>query len=246
MLKKESVLKTLVCITLMLTVCLAVSSCGKDEPNGKTKDPTNKKPTAAAGQAPIPLELPEAQFRGTPQPAKVPNLEKPTGRLRDPFMAPIGTVNVAKGKPVTSSDEFPIIGDLEYITDGDKDASDGCFVELAPGLQQVTVDLGKKYNIYAIIAWHYHMKERVYFDVIAQVADDADFTSNVVTLFNNDTDNSAKQGVGTGMHYVDTNEGRLIDGKGTRARYVRMYSKGNNDNDFNHYIEIAVYGKPIE
>ena len=246
MLKKESVLKTLVCVTLMLTVCLAVSSCGKKEPKQKSTEPTNKTPVAAAGMAPIPLELPEAQFRGTPQPAKVPNLEKPLGRLRDPFMAPIGTLNVAAGKPVTSSDEFPIIGELELITDGDKDASDGSFVELGPGLQQVTVDLGAKHTIYAIVAWHYHKQERVYFDVIAQVADDADFTTNVVTLFNNDIDNSAKQGVGMGMHYVDTNEGKLIEGKGTQARFVRMYSKGSNDNDFNHYIEIEVYGKPIE
>ena len=246
MLKKESVLKTLVCITLMLTVCLAVSSCGKDEPKLEPVDPTSKTPTPAAGMAPLLLELPEAQFRGTPQPAKVANLEKPTGRLRGPFMAPIGTVNVAAEKPIASSTEFPIVGDLEYITDGDKDASDGCFVELDPGLQQVTVDLGAKYNIYAIVAWHYHMKERVYFDVIAQVADDADFTTNVVTLFNNDIDNSAKQGVGTDMHYVDTNEGRLINGKGIQARYVRMYSQGNSDNDYNHYTEIEVYGKPIE
>jgi hypothetical protein len=241
MFKRESVFKTLVCVALMLTVCLFVSSCGKDEPDGKTE-----KPTPAAGMAPLLLELPAAQFVGTPQPAKVKNLEKPLGRLRDPFMAPIGTVNVAAGKPVTSSDSFPIIGELEYITDGDKEASEGSFVELGPGRQQVTVDLGAKYNIYAIVAWHYHKQDRVYFDVVAQVADDADFTTNVVTLFNNDIDNSAGQGVGKGMHYVETNEGKLIDAKGVRARYVRMYSNGSNSSDFNHYIEIAVFGKPIE
>jgi hypothetical protein len=82
--------------------------------------------------------------------------------------------------------------------------------------------------------------------VIAQVADDADFTTNVVTLFNNDIDNSVGQGAGKDMHYVDTNEGKLIDAKGVQARYVRMYSNGSNNNDFNHYIEIAVYGKPIK
>jgi hypothetical protein len=210
---------------------------------------TNKpvESTIVAGMAPIPLELPAAQVQGTRQPTNVDNLLKPLGHSRYPFMAPVGTVNVAAGKPVTSSDAFPIIGELEYITDGDKEASEGSFVELGPGRQQVTIDLGAKYNIYAIVVWHYHKEEgRVYFDVIAQIANDAGFTTNVVTLFNNDNDNSAAQGIGKDMLYGESNEGKLIDAKGVQARYVRMYSNGNNRNDFNHYIEIAVYGKPIE
>ena len=246
MFKRESVFKTLACIALMLTVCLFVSSCGKSEPGDKPAEPTGEKPTVPAGMAPILLERPVPQFVGTPTQMNVPNLEKPLGRARPPFMAPIGTVNIAAGKPVTGSDEFPIIGELEYVTDGDKEASDGSFVELGPGVQQVTVDLGAKYNIYAIVAWHYHQQDRVYYDVVVQVADDADFIENVVTLFNNDTDNSAGQGVGKDMHYVETNEGKLIDAKGVQARYVRMYSNGSGASDFNHYIEIAVYGKPME
>jgi hypothetical protein len=246
MFKKESVFKTLVCVSLLLTVCLFVSSCGKKDPNGGATPPKNGTTEPAAGMAPLPLELPTAQFVGTPQPAKVPNLEKPREKARAPFMAPVGIENVAKDKPVTSSDAFPIIGELELITDGDKEASDGSFVELGPQRQQVTIDLGEKYSIYAIVAWHYHKQTRVYFDVIAQVADDADFTTNVVTVFNNDIDNSSQQGVGKDMHYVETNEGKLIDAKGVQARYVRMYSNGSNNNDFNHYIEIAVFGKPIK
>ena len=216
-----------------------------DRPNEYAKV-NDKKPTVPAGMAPILLELPSPQFVGTPPQLNIPNLEKPLGHARPPFMAPIGTVNIAAGKPVTGSDEFPIIGELEYVTDGDKEASDGSFVELGPGVQQVTVDLGAKYNIYAIVAWHYHQQDRVYYDVVVQVADDADFIENVVTLFNNDTDNSAGQGVGKDMHYVETNEGKLIDAKGVQARYVRMYSNGSGASDFNHYIEIAVYGKPME
>ena len=37
---------------------------------------------------------------------------------------------------------------------------------------------------------------------------------------------------------------KLIDAKGFQGRYVRCYSKGNTNNDLNHYIEVEVYGKP--
>lgn len=193
---------------------------------------------------PIDIKLPKPMFIGTPQNIQVPKLEKPLGKPRPPFLAPEGTSNVAAGKPVSSSDEAPVIGELKMITDGDCEAGDGSYVELGPFLQHVTIDLGKKHTIYAILAWHYHKQTRVYFDVIVQVADDADFTSNVATLYNNDLDNSAKMGVGEDNHYVETSEGRLIDAKGVSGRYVRLYSNGNSNDDLNHYIEVAVYGKP--
>jgi hypothetical protein len=135
------------------------------------------------------------------------------------------------------------------ITDGDKEAADGSYVELGPFVQYVTIDLQNEYNIYAIVVWHYHKQARVYFDVVVQVADDADFISNVKTVFNNDIDNSAGQGVGKDMHYTETNEGKLIDvlSQGDiKARYVRLYSNGNTSNDLNHYIEVEVYGKPVK
>jgi hypothetical protein len=69
---------------------------------------------------------------------------------------------------------------------------------------------------------------------------------NVRTLFNNDADNSAGLGGGTDMNYIETNKGELINAKGVKARYVRLYSNGNNSNDLNHYIEVEVYGKPVE
>jgi hypothetical protein len=102
------------------------------------------------------------------------------------------------------------------------------------------------HEIYAIVIWHYHKEARVYFDVVVQIADDADFITNVRTLFNNDIDNSAGLGVGQDKYYVETNEGKLIDAKGVHARYVRLYSKGNTSNDLNHYIEVEVYGRPVE
>jgi hypothetical protein len=208
-------------------------------------------PAAAAntaGLVPIDIKLPKPMFVGTPQDTKVENLEKPLGKARPPFLAPEGTKNVALGKPVSSSDEEPIIGEIEMITDGDKEAADGSYVELGPFVQYVTIDLEAMYNIYAIVVWHYHKQARVYYDVVVQVADDADFITNVRTVFNNDINNSAGLGVGKDMHFTETNEGKLIDvlSQGIKARYVRLYSNGNTSNDLNHYIEVEVYGKPVQ
>ena len=192
---------------------------------------------------PIDLELPKAMFVGTPTNMSIEKLEKPLGKPRPAFLAPKGVTNVALGKSVASTDDMPIIGDIEYITDGDKDADEGYFVELGPFTQHVTIDLEKKYDIYAVVLWHFHKQARVYFDVVVQVADDAEFTKNVKTIFNNDLNNSSGQGKGEDWHYVETAEGKLIDAKGVNGQFVRLYSKGNNSNDLNHYIEVAVYGK---
>ena len=97
----------------------------------------------------------------------------------------------------------------------------------------------------AILFWHYHRQSRVYFDVIVQIADDADFTENVRTLFNNDDDNSLGLGVGEDLHYVEVSEGKLVDVQGQPARYVRLYSQGNNTDDQNHYLEVEVYGRAV-
>ena len=228
----------------VVTTKTDVNDAAKTPVTPKTADANN--PPPPAGWIPIEIKLPKPMFVGTPQDTKVANLEKPTGKPRPPFYAPAGTKNVAFGKPVSSSDEEPIIGEIKMITDGDKEAADGSYVELGPMLQHVTIDLEQVYEIYAIVIWHYHKQARVYYDVVVQAADDADFITNVKTLFNNDIDNSAGLGVGKNMHYTETNEGRLIDAKGIRARYVRLYSGGNNSNDLNHYIEIEVYGKQVQ
>jgi len=110
---------------------------------------------------PLAITLPKPIFKDTPQDTKVKNLEKPLGKPRPPFLAPDGTTNIALGKPVNSSDEEPIIGEIEMITDGDKEASDGSYVELGPSVQQVTIDLEAIHEIFAIIIWHYHKQPHV-------------------------------------------------------------------------------------
>jgi hypothetical protein len=205
-------------------------------------------PAPAGGDRLVPLDikLPKPMFVGTPTNVAVPNLEKPLGHARPPFMAPSGTANVALKKPVSSSDEQPIIGELTMVVDGDKEGGEGSFVELGPSQQHVTIDLKAKHTIYAIVVWHYHKQPVVYHDVIVQVADDRDFISNVSTVFNNDIDNTSGRGVGKEMSYVETAEGKLIDARGVQGRYVRLYSRGNTSNDLNHYIEVEVYGKAVK
>ena len=91
----------------------------------------------------------------------------------------------------------------------------------------------------------YLKKENQYYEFVG-VKDDPDFVEGVKTIFNNDIDNSLGFGVGSDMHYVETSEGKLVDAKGQIARYVRLNSNGNNANELNHYIEVEVYGKPVE
>lgn len=214
--------------------------------------PASEAPAEESGDAtdksdwvPIKLELPEAVFVGTPEDLNADNLEKPTNQPRPPFLAPPGTENVALNKPVTSDHE-PMWGDVNIITDGDKEAAEGHYIQMAPFKEFITIDLEKEYNIWAIVVWHYHMQPRVYFDVIVQVSDDPDFLTNVTTLFNNDNDNSYGLGVGKDKNYCETNEGKLIDGKGVKGRYVRLHSNKNSTDDLNHYIEVSVYGTPVE
>jgi hypothetical protein len=193
----------------------------------------------------IKIEFPKPMFIGTPVPAKLPNLETPDpSKIVKSFVAPKGTVNLAKEKEVTSSDPAPIIGDLTLVTDGDADGSDGCFVELAPGPQWVQIDLGASTSINKIAMWHYHKQAQAYVDVVVQVSDDKEFKTGVTTLFNSDHDDTLKLGAGADPAYIETNHGRVVEGKNTKARYVRLTSNGNTSNEMNHYCEVAVYGVP--
>jgi hypothetical protein len=196
--------------------------------------------------APIPIKLPKPLFSGTPKNiAPRPTLEKFQDK-RGPFLAPEGTVNLALNKPVTSSDKEPIIGESKLVNDGDKEGTDGSFVEYGPGLQWIQIDLGQPSVLYAFVISHYHMEARVYHDVVIQVCDDPDFIKDVQTVFNNDFDNSSGLGIGKDKEYIEASIGKLIDAKGVKGRYVRLYSKGNTSNDQNHYIEVEVFGKPLK
>jgi len=196
----------------------------------------------------VKFDLPKPVFAGTPKNIpKGTTVQKPTGKPRPPLLAPAGTTNLAVNKKVTGSDNDPVVGSLDLITDGQKEGTEGSFVELGPGLQWIQIDLTKPATIYGILLWHRHDDPRVYRDVIVQISDDPDFKKDVTTVFNNDQDNSSGMGAGKDYEYFEAAEGKLIDCKltnkdGVKGRYVRCYSKGSTADDQNHYTEVEVYG----
>jgi hypothetical protein len=202
--------------------------------------------TAALAQDKVVLntKLPPPLFVGTPVPINVPNLEPPIRGKRPDFLVPAGTINLARNKKVSSSDDSPDVGTLDLVDDGDKAGDEGSWVELGPGKQWVQIDLAKKANIYAVLVWHFHSQARVYRDVVVQVSDDPTFKSGVTTIFNNDFHGDLGLGAGKDLNYIETYQGKLIDAKGVSGRYVRLYSNGNTANKLNHYIEVEVWGKP--
>ena len=202
-------------------------------------------PDAEGKLVPLKTSLPKPVFVGTPRFIVSPNLEKPTGKLRRVYHVPAGTTNVAAGKRVTSSCAEPFFGEVSVVTDGNKEARGDSFVELALGSQWIRIDLGRTCEIHAVIVWHYHAEARVYHDVVVQLGEAAASVGETVTLFNNDHDNSSGLGVGSDKEYVETFEGRLIEGHGRRARYVRLHSNGNTTDDTNSYIEVEVHGRPV-
>lgn len=202
---------------------------------------------AADNLAPLPLKIPQPTLKGTPEDLPSgPNVEPVPEKEPPPFMAPQGVKNVALKKPVIASDKNPITGTLDQITDGDKEAFDDQVVEMRKGVQWVQVDLQDMYKIYAIVLWHDHRYIQTYQRVIVQIADDAEFTKNVRTLFNNDFENKAGLGVGKDRQYFETRWGRVINAKGEVARYVRWYSNGSHLSALNNRTEIEVYALPAK
>ena len=194
---------------------------------------------------PLPLKLPAPMFVGTPQdsPAGT-DVEPPSGKPRPPLMVPKDVKNLAPAAKISCSDSNATPDTLAKITDGRKDAVDSNIVLLRKGAQFVQFDLGAAYELYAVVIWHAHDAPKVYRDVIVQVADDAGFTQNARTLFNNDKNNSSGLGAGTDREYYETHEGKLVEVKGVAARWVRLYSRGNTESVLNEYTEVEIYGRP--
>ena len=166
----------------------------------------------------------------------------PIYRKRE-FFVPVGTTNLAVHKLVTASCQATV-GNLAMITDGDKDGDDGGWMELAAGKQWVQIDLQHSSEIYAVLIWHYYYKSRVYLNVVVAVSDDPEFKKDVKVVFNNDIENSIGFGKGSDRNYYESYMGKLIDAKGVKGRYVRLYSNGNTANKMNHYVEVEIFGKP--
>ncbi|MDR1498019.1 MAG: discoidin domain-containing protein [Puniceicoccales bacterium] len=196
---------------------------------------------AQDGKTQLTVLTPMKSIVGTPKPPIWPNLDK-TPQKHPKLFVPKGTTNLAAKKTVTSSDKIPIVGELTYITDGEKLADEGYEVEFAPGPQWVQIDLEKVGEIYAIAVWHFHRQERAYKAVVVQISNDPTFKSGVTTVFNADFQNLHKLGAGSDKTYVETFLGKVIPVNAVKGRYVRLYSAGNTSDQGNHYVEVEVYG----
>jgi len=228
---------------LVSGVVLVLAACGKRTEIPSTAFAAEPKPDLA----PLKLQLPSPTAKGTPDDLpKGPNVELFSDKPPPPFMAPKGVKNVALGKKVTCSVEKLFTGTLSQITDGKKEPDDDQVVEMRKGVQWVQLDLEKAYPIYAIVLWHDHRWLQVFHGVVVQAAEDAEFTKNVKTIFNNDFDNTAGRGSGTDKEYFETQYGKVIDAKGTEARYLRFYSRGSSMTAYNVYQEIEVYALPAQ
>lgn len=201
-------------------------------------------PLLGQDKEPLRLDLPRPLLIGTPVPVKLPNLEAPRSGPRPEFLVPKGTVNLAANKTVTASDSEPLLGDLSMVTDGDKNGEEGSYVELGPGKQWVQIDLGAEHPLHAVVVWRYHAQARAYKDIVVQVSSDPTFQKGVETVWNSDVSNQLGFGAGKDPVHLESFEGRIIDTKGLKGRYVRLYSNGNTTSDMNHYIEVEVYGTP--
>jgi hypothetical protein len=200
----------------------------------------------AADTVPLKINLPAHTTKGTPEDLPAgPNIEPPPKTAPAPLQVPAGVKNVATGKTVTSS-VAPYTGELTQITDGKREPLDEDVVEFKKGTQWVQVDLGAPHEIHAIAMWHDHRLLQAFHDVIVQISDDPEFKNNVTTLYNNDTDNSSKLGVGTDREYFELEFGRILPVKGVKARYVRGYTKGSSLSAINCWQEIEVYALPAK
>jgi hypothetical protein len=233
---------------LPCTLALAAFlSCSQAADAPKPADASKDKSAASDDMVPLNIKLPAPAFKGTPKDIQLSSYVEPLSDKPRPLMlVPTGLSNLAPGKKITCSDKNATGSTLEKITDGDKEAADESIIFLRKGTQWVQFDLGSPQELFAFVIWHAHNSAKVYHDVIVQVSDDADFTDHVATIFNNDQDNSSGLGVGTDREYFETFEGKLINAKGAKARYVRFYSKGSTESALNEYTEIEIFGRPAK
>ena len=228
----------LLSLSFATAIFTAATGCAED-----------KKPDAAPSSAMVPLDLklPPPAFKGTPKDITLSSYVEPlSDKPRPAMMVPSGLKNLAKGAKLTCSDTNATDEVLAKVIDGDKESGDQSIIFLRKGTQYIQMDLGHTSEIFAVAIWHAHNTAKVYRDVIVQASNDPEFKDKAETLFNNDQDNSSKLGAGTDREYFETNEGKLVNAKGQKARYLRFYSKGSTESALNEYTEIEVYGRPAE
>lgn len=251
-------LTVILCFIFALPVCAQTRQVAKPpatkqqvkKPSPKsatiTSSPKTSPTQPPAGYEVAKFVLPQGPY-GSYLNLRYPETTAPRWKPREIVFLPKGSSNVALHKLVTSSDDFPIIGKISMVTDGEKGLTEDQRVELGPGTQWVQIDLQAKFKIHGVLLWHYFAApNRVYRDVIIRLADDAHFTKNARTVYNNDQDNSSGFGVGKEREFYENERGQWIAFKSEPARYVRLYSRGNSGDAQNQYIEVEVWASPVK
>ena len=194
------------------------------------------------------VDFPPPVFVGTPAlsastGASVRLQTEPKRSLRVPDDA---RENIALGRAVSSSASPPLEGELQFITDGERQAD--AVVAIDGGLQWVQVDLASTHEIFGIVVWHDYSTESVYSDVIVAISDDPEFASTSTVVFNNDADGSAGSPIegGNDLPYRETNFGQVIEIEGIKGRYIRLYSNGSSRDVINQYVEVEAFGRPVQ
>lgn len=187
--------------------------------------------------------FPKPMYEGTPAWLREwPEGTDPRSRGSFEFSFSFSPRNLSRNRPVTGSDPMPIIGELDMLTDGDKLAADGSWVELAEGVQFVQVDLERECEIVGVALWHLYASPRIYHDVQVWIGSDDSFT-NATAIFNNDADDSLGLGAGADTPYLETHKGLFRTFAPVTGRYVRAYSRGSTESTKNQYVELEVYGR---
>ena len=204
-------------------------------------------PAKGGGLVPLVLSYPKAVFKGTPPELAEGTVVEPLSETEPaPIQVAPGCVNLVSGIKPTTSDTNASVQKLAKFTDGDKDPYETSIVLLRKGVQHIQFDLGGPAELHAVVVWHAHDLVKFYRSVVVQIADDAAFTKNVRTLFNNDTENLVGQGIGTDRQYFEQHWGKRIAAKGQKAQFVRLWSRGSSLGGLNEYTEVEVWGKPAK
>ncbi len=149
------------------------------------------------------------------------------------------------GKDAVKANE----GAMSHITNGDK-STDLFGVFGADGKTEssyMQIDLGDIREVTSVNLWRYFKDGRIYRDTVVALSDDEVFTKDDAILFNSDADNVHKLGAGKDKAYAETESGKSFAApKGTKARYVRVYMRGQSDKaSTNHVVELEVIGRDL-
>jgi hypothetical protein len=152
-----------------------------------------------------------------------------------PTPTPTGAVDLAYQKRV--SIEPGVWGtNPQYATDGNLNTN--YHTNINAGAAYIIVDLGQNFSLGDVRVWHYFGDGRTYHDVIVQLSQRSDFAT-LTTVFNNDSRNTAGQGIGGNAEYAESASGKDIPlATAVTARYLRLWTDGSTVNAYNHYVEV--------